>query len=481
MSARPASHRWEVVGESSDPVPGDPEDVARLGRELRRTAEAIEKQAGEIKALASVEAWKSKTAEEYRDQAKGASDKLRKAFRRYDEASRALGTTVDADVCSNQYASELARAQKMADKALSDAETADEDRRTAKSALAAQPDDTPKDDPATKRHEKAEENADSALKAAKDAVDAAKSIRDAAAKRAADAIHDVIEDDGLKDGWKDKFQNWVHENSGWLKEISKWAGKIAMWAGVLALAVGWIPVVGQILAAVLNAVALLASVTALVVDLTLYLGGEGSLKSVILDAVGVATFGLGRAAVAGGKAASAGARAVARTKLYQQAVAKGAKAAKAWKAANKGGTQGALRGSKHADAMANAPKSWFPSKANLKEGFSPKAFAKDTWADVTSLGPKPKDMAWPKSLGELDPSLARAGTDLRGISDKASLIPEVVRGGDNFTGMTAVWAGSTLTGTLAGAEGAYSAVTDPGAAGEAMVGDLKSAGRALVP
>lgn len=297
MSARPASHRWEVVGESSDPVPGDPEDVARLGRELRRTADAIEKQAGEIKALASVEAWKSKTAEEYRDQAKGASDKLRKAFRRYDEASRALGTTVDADVCSNQYASELARAQKMADKALSDAETADEDRRTAKSALAAQPDDTPKDDPATKRHEKAEENADSALKAAKDAVDAAKSIRDAAAKRAADAIHDVIEDDGLKDGWKDKFQNWVHENSGWLKEISKWAGRIALAAGVLALVVGWIPVIGQIAAAALNAVALLASVTALAVDLVLYLGGEGSLKAVLLDAVGVATFGLGRAAI----------------------------------------------------------------------------------------------------------------------------------------------------------------------------------------
>ncbi|MFD5023990.1 hypothetical protein [Streptomyces sp. NPDC058373] len=481
MSSRPASHRWEVVGESSDPVPGDPEDVARLGRELRKTAEAIEKQAGEIKALASVEAWKSKTAEEFREQAEGAGDKLRKAFRRYDEASQALGTTVNADVCSTQYASELARAQKMADTALSDAEAADEDIRSAKSALSAQPDDTPKDDPATKRHEKAEENATSALKAAKEAVASAKGIRDAAAKRAADAIHDVIEDDGLKDGWKDKFQNWVHENSGWLKEISKWAGKIAMWAGLLALAVGWIPVVGQILAAVLNAVALIASVTALVVDLTLYLGGEGSLKSVILDAVGVATFGLGRAAIAGGKAASAGARAVARTKLYQQAIAKGANVNKAWKAANKGGTQGTLRGSKHADAMANAPKSWFPSKANLKEGYSPKAFAKDTWADMTSLGPKPKDMALPKSIGEFDPSLARAGADLRGISGEGRAIAEVAKGGSNFTGMTSVWAGSALTGTLAGAEGAYGAVTDTTAGGEAMGSDLKDVGRALVP
>ncbi|MDI3343005.1 putative T7SS-secreted protein [Streptomyces albidoflavus] len=480
MSARPASHRWEVVGESSDPVPGDPEDVARLGRELRRTADAIEKQAGEIKALASVEAWKSKTAEEYRDQAKGASDKLRKAFRRYDEASRALGTSVDADVCSNQYASELARAQKMADKALSDAETADEDRRTAKSALAAQPDDTPKDDPATKRHEKAEENADSALKAAKDAVDAAKSIRDAAAKRAADAIHDVIEDDGLKDGWKDKFQNWVHENSGWLKEISKWAGKIAMWAGVLALAVGWIPVVGQILAAVLNAVALLASITALVVDLTLYLGGEGSLKSVILDAVGVATFGLGRAAIAGGKAASAGARAAARTKTFQKAVASGKKLQKAWKEANKADPL-PLRGKEHAAAAANAPKGPLPSMANLKEGFSPVAMAKDTWEGVTTLGPKLKDMAWPKSPGALDPGLARNSADIGNITATASKFDEVVKASDNFTGISNVWAGSTLTGTLAGGEGAYGVVTDPKAGGEAMWSDIKSVGRALIP
>ncbi|MFD5181811.1 putative T7SS-secreted protein [Streptomyces sp. NPDC058372] len=481
MSSRPASHRWEVVGESSDPVPGDPEDVARLGRELRKTAEAIEKQAGEIKALASVEAWKSKTAEEFREQAEGAGDKLRKAFRRYDEASQALGTTVNADVCSTQYASELARAQKMADKALSDAEAADEDIRSAKSALSAQPDDTPKDDPATKRHEKAEENATSALKAAKEAVASAKGIRDAAAKRAADAIHDVIEDDGLKDGWKDKFQNWVHENSGWLKEISKWAGRIALWAGLLALAVGWIPVIGQIAAAVLNAIALIASITALAVDLTLYLGGEGSLKAVILDAVGVATFGLGRAAIAGGKAASAGARALARSSLYKQMVAGGAKIKDAWKFANRGGTQGGLRGKEAADALANMPKRGVPSWANIKEGFSPSAIAKDTWEGVTTLGPKWGDMAWPRSLREYDPDLARAGEALRDISDAGSSLGEVAKVGSSFSGMTNVWAGSTATGLLAGAEGAYGAVTDSVTKVSEVGNDLRDRGRALVP
>lgn len=81
----------------------------------------------------------------------------------------------------------------------------------------------------------------------------AKEVRDAAARRAADAIHDVIENDALEDGWTDKFKNWVHENAGWLTQISKWAGRIALWAGVAALALGWIPVIGQAIAAVANA------------------------------------------------------------------------------------------------------------------------------------------------------------------------------------------------------------------------------------
>ncbi|WP_437005195.1 hypothetical protein [Streptomyces sp. enrichment culture] len=34
---RPRADEWAVIGEQADPVPGDPEEVARLGRELRRT------------------------------------------------------------------------------------------------------------------------------------------------------------------------------------------------------------------------------------------------------------------------------------------------------------------------------------------------------------------------------------------------------------------------------------------------------------
>ncbi|GGJ52274.1 hypothetical protein [Streptomyces brasiliensis] len=467
MTARPAAHRWAVLDESSDPVPGDPEEVAALGRQLRRTAEAIEKEAREIKALASVENWKSKTATEFREAADGAGDKLRKAFKRYDEAANALGTQVRDGVCSNEYASELHRAQQMADQALHDAEAAHDDLGAAQRSLDGLPDDTPKDDPDTKKYNRQKDQASSSLSAAKDALEAAKGIRDRAASAAADAIHDVIEGDGLKDGWTDKFKNWVHDNAGWLTQISKWAGRIALWAGVAALALGWIPVIGQAIAAVANAVALAASVVALAADLVLALGGEGSWKSVILDAVGVATFGIGRAAMSGARGAAAGTKALARGNLYRQAVAAGAKTNKAWKIANRG-AQGAIRGKSAAKALAAMPKGKLFTPSNLREGFSPVSMYRDTVDGVKSIrnafstqGWRNgfKDLAAPRSAGTLDPELARTAAGLDGMAQAAKGMPDVARGVSNFHGQTNVWLGATATGVAAGAEGAYGAVT----------------------
>lgn len=174
---RPANHRWAVLDESSDPVPGDPEEVAKLGRQLRKTAEAIEKEAREIKELASVENWKGKAATEFRSAAEGAGDKLRKAFKRYDEAADALGTRVVDGVCSTEFASELHRAQQMADKALRDAEAADADIGAAQKSLDGQPDDTPEDDPDTKKYKEQKENAASALTSAREALHTAKEVR----------------------------------------------------------------------------------------------------------------------------------------------------------------------------------------------------------------------------------------------------------------------------------------------------------------
>ncbi|WP_225626931.1 hypothetical protein [Streptomyces werraensis] len=98
-----------MIGEQADPVPGDPEEVARLGRELRRTAESIRKQADEIRALSRVDQWKSKAAKEFRAEAEEAEGKLRKAMRRYDAAADALGEKVSDAGCSQEYASQRAQ------------------------------------------------------------------------------------------------------------------------------------------------------------------------------------------------------------------------------------------------------------------------------------------------------------------------------------------------------------------------------------
>lgn len=124
MSPRPRD--WEPLHDG-DPIPGDPYEVARLGKQLRKMADEIDKQAENIKALASVESWDSDAGRAFHEIADGASGRLKRSFERYDEAAKALGTkVVDGGGESSEYASELHRAQLIADKALQkyrDAET----------------------------------------------------------------------------------------------------------------------------------------------------------------------------------------------------------------------------------------------------------------------------------------------------------------------------------------------------------------------
>ncbi|WBB58623.1 hypothetical protein O7599_23725 [Streptomyces sp. WMMC500] len=435
MGRRPAAHRWAVLGEDSDPVPGSPDEVAQLGRELRRTADTIQRQADEIKALASVENWKGKAANAFRDAADDAEGKLRKAFRRYDVAAEALGESVQPGVCSNEYASELRRAQDQADKALSDAEQADGDKAAAKKALDGQPEDTPKDDPETRKQESRADDADAALARAKRDLEEAKGVRDRAAKKAADAIRDVIDNDGLKDSRWDKFKNWVSENSGWIKEISKWAGRLAAALGVLSLVVNCIPVIGQALSAVFAALALVAGIVSLAANLTLALAGEGSWLDVALDVVGIATFGIGRAAIAGARGAAAGAKAFSRTSLYQAARASGKGVNKSWKIANAG--SGSARGSAHAAAVAGMPASRLQGVKGILEGFNPKAIVKETW-DAGKAVVKP---------GKFDvPDMGAVGRSLEGIAPAALKNADVANATRMFTEQMKIFNVANVTG-----------------------------------
>ncbi|MEU9552956.1 putative T7SS-secreted protein [Streptomyces werraensis] len=273
---RPRPDEWAVIGEQADPVPGDPEEVARLGRELRRTAESIRKQADEIRALSRVDQWKSKAAKEFRAEAEEAEGKLRKAMRRYDAAADALGEKVSDAGCSQEYASQLHRAQTMADKALREARDAVDEHKASAGSLDRLPDDTPDDDPGRRKLEKRQEAAATALVRARDRLEAAKAVRDAAARRARESIRHAIDHDGLKDGAWDKVKDWVHDNAGWMKTTLDVAGWVATVCGTLALLVGWVPVLGPVLAGALGTVALAATLLSLVGHTLLAAAGEGS-------------------------------------------------------------------------------------------------------------------------------------------------------------------------------------------------------------
>lgn len=460
---RPRADEWAVIGESGDPIPGDPEEIARLGRDLRKTAESIRKQADEIKALSSVEAWKSKAAEEFREQAEEAEGKLRKAYKRYDAAADALGEKVLEGGCFTEYASELHRAQKMADKALRDAQDADREHKASGGAIDRLPEDTADDDPERKKLEKRQEAATSAMERARKALEAAKDVRDAAAKRARDSISYAIENDGLKDGTWDKFKDWVNDNSGWMEAALEVSGWVSTICGTLALMVGWIPIVGQALAGILGTIALAATLVSLLGHTLLALAGKGSWFDVALDVVGLATLGIGRAALAGAKGASAAAQSVGRSAAYkafmQGVKAKPGSAAwnkavnQAWKKAN-AASGGGVRGKDAAQAVTTAPKGWFPGAQRVADAFNPRLIYREsvdsfkgikdlTWSNVKKL----KDAeTWAGArLG--DPGISDAAKGIDQMSDALRAESAVQGAADVLQTQTRIWAGSTAIAT----------------------------------
>lgn len=200
---RPPVHEWAVLDEDKDPVPGDPDAVAVLGQSLRETADAIWREAGEIKALASVKSWQSDAADRFRDAAGDAEGTLRKAYHRYDVAAKAMGTQV-REHSEADWASALEYAQQLAGKALRDAQAADADHQAATSKIKKLPAGTSPSDPTATALKKKQSDAASALGKAKTALSGAKDVRDRAAKAAAREIHRAITHDGLHDSTWDK-------------------------------------------------------------------------------------------------------------------------------------------------------------------------------------------------------------------------------------------------------------------------------------
>ncbi|MFF1698281.1 hypothetical protein ACFVXC_32450 [Streptomyces sp. NPDC058257] len=280
--------------------------MAALGRQLRKTADELSRQIRNLKAIADVDAWDSKAGKEFREKAKGNVGKLEAAFKRYDTAADAIGGEVVAvggdyqdklHAKSRDYASDLNRAQEIADAALKDAKDADNRKGAAQRSLdglprrgAGQSDAADKGDQKAGR-KKIESQRDAAggeIEAAREKIGGAKRIRDDAAKRAREAIDEVISDDSLKDGFWDRFDEV-------LDTIATWTANIATVLGVVSLLVGWIPVIGQALAGLLGSLAMLVTLLGTLVTLVQFIRGDATLMDLGMSALGFLMMGVGKA------------------------------------------------------------------------------------------------------------------------------------------------------------------------------------------
>jgi hypothetical protein len=309
VSWRPSD--WEPLAEK-DPVPGDPAEVRQLSRELKDIAQTIKDQTEKLRTMCSDDYWDADAAKKFDHTAQDRAAELGKVYDRYHAAATALDGYVPT--LEDQQAVSLTlrtQAQDLRDARDSAQKRLDHDD--------AQPDDA---DPRPGHDLDAQTVGDywSELRELqRKAAECASAVHQAA-RTAADKLDHVIHHDGLKDGWTDHVRQWVHEAAGWISKIAYIAGLVATICGVLALLVGWIPVIGQALAAVLGAVALLATLVSLVCHLALLWSGDGGVLDVVLDVVGVLTFGVGRAATSGIRAAVTGLRASGKMGTAAEAV-----------------------------------------------------------------------------------------------------------------------------------------------------------------
>jgi hypothetical protein len=376
-----------------DPVPGDPLEVSRLARRYRDTAEVLREQSLKLRQIAAGHDFSSEAWDALEQQVPEVADRLDAAIRRYEVASEALrvyGGELDAAQVDARAAVESAR---QTQREISDAErraeeaqlALDAERRAAAMAgVPAEPDLT-----ALRDAEADVEDARTRMRRWQVDLERAVERRDQAAHRAMAAIHDVISHDGLKNrggllgavsgGWN-AFKGWVGDHADVIDTVTNWASTIATAMGIAALAVGWVPVIGQAAAAILGAGALAFTAVALIGHLLTASTGHGSWLDVGIDAVALATFGIGRAFSVGAKTSYVAARAQARMDAH--ALVRAAEPALSRSArylrvnALAGGPAGEALA--RASTVARAGSTAGPRAAVALESFSPSAITRET-------------------------------------------------------------------------------------------------------
>lgn len=277
-------------------IPGNPYEVALLGKRMQDVAAMIDTQARNLRNLVDGTGWDSDAGKAFQKKVGDTADLLQKSHTRYAAVGSALGSTTQGS--TTLWASGLEDLQGRAKTALENGRKAHSDSAAHQKKIQGLPDDASAADAKKLKDQKA--HADGDLLTWQKALEHLIDARDKQAGDAARSIRDAIDHDGLKnpkhhwwDGWKDV-----------VADIGHWAGVAAAFLGVAALLLSWVPVLGE----VLGALALIASVVALVADTISALDGKGTWLDVAIDAIGVLSFGAGRVLGEGAKAAEVAAK-----------------------------------------------------------------------------------------------------------------------------------------------------------------------------
>ncbi|MFF3873150.1 hypothetical protein [Streptomyces sp. NPDC001978] len=256
-----------------------------LSRRFEATAKTISDTVAALHRIGKLESWDSKAGKAFAEKANDTAKTVSKAHDRYADAGAAL----------KEYYTDLDTIQGEADKLLTQAEAQHDHLAAAKSQAEKPPKGT--DDGEQDKLDKKVTDLQDGLDGLRGKLVALKERHKNAGNKAAELIHDTTKGDELNDSWLDDLRDT-------LKIVSTVAGAIAAVCGVASLLVGWIPIIGQALAGVLGTIALIATVVSLVCHVLLAINGDGSWGDVAMDALGLATFGIGRVFSAGSKLAA---------------------------------------------------------------------------------------------------------------------------------------------------------------------------------
>lgn len=253
------------------PLTGDPGLLEAKAKHYQAIGEAIQRASKELNKIHEVDGYTSQAVDKLKEMSKDTADDISKAKDRYAKTASALLA----------YASSLREAKDDADKAIALIGSKQADADAAKTAATnahtdarnAKPDDASTAKKTADDADDAARDANAALQAAHQAWYDAKDKKDAAAKKAIDAIVDVVDhhNNGLK-------------NPGFWDKVMDVISTIGDIAGVLAIFFSWVPILGQVLVVI----ALVAAVIKLVDAVVKFATGEGSFLDIVGAAVGVA-------------------------------------------------------------------------------------------------------------------------------------------------------------------------------------------------